>query len=318
MTQNTLLIRIGFTAVLILVGIYIYRTVFKQRVNASDKKSKVAEKPVEQNSTAKEKEAESAPAANEKTAAPKTAEAAATATAVLSEAQVAEMTRLKDEVQKLSADLASSLAQNEELKKNSAAVTEPEVVQSAKERISEAGGDELAAELQDKIQQLESRLAEYEIIAEDIAEISQLRQENQELRKKTSTANPESSSSESEMSTAEPVIEAEEVVVDSEPSNESSDETSDEIIADIADVALTEELVEPEISAEPAAMELSEAELLRAELEALTDQIESVPAEEVFADKSAEFNLVSEKPVTQTEQELIDQFEQDIDNKKDS
>lgn len=317
-TQNTLLIRIGFTAVLILVGIYIYRTVFKQRVSASEKKTKTVEKPVEENKTSVE--AEAATAVTEK-AAPKMAEAAATASAavnatVLSEAQIAEMARLKEEVQKLSTDLAASLAQNEELKKNNSSVMDAEVgpsAQTAKERISEAGGDELAAELQDKIQQLESRLAEYEIIAEDIAEISQLRQENQELRQKTAL-------------TTSTVDETEVAIPEEEtPQNEVSSEI--ETIAESTNVFADESVSESEGSAETAAaLELSEAELLRAELEALTDQIELPPAEDVqmagvsveVPSEVASFNLISEKPVTQTEQELIDQFEQDIDNKKDS
>ena len=96
------------------------------------------------------------------------------AAAGLTPEQVAQATELKHEVEKLKAELGHRTTQLEELK--------------AKEAAGGAvAGDGTPSEdlskLEARIKELESKLSEYEIISEDIADLSFYKEENQKLQK---------------------------------------------------------------------------------------------------------------------------------------
>lgn len=92
------------------------------------------------------------------------------------------------EVSALKAALAQALAKQEELQKLLAALTKDKAAVDAKlaagaSAPAAAGGDPNALkELNDKIAKLESRLAEYEVIEDDLANLKKYQQENKQLR----------------------------------------------------------------------------------------------------------------------------------------
>ncbi|MEQ1723298.1 MAG: hypothetical protein ABL930_08975 [Pseudobdellovibrio sp.] len=177
--NDTLLIRVGFTAVLVLIIVYVYRFFFVPKINIPVDES-AARAGNEKSTLAENKPAE---------------EKAASFDLSIVTKKTEEIESLKAEIAKLKVQAADSEKEISDLKEK--AEMQSTVTAEANEEIAtrseaasvatsnnEASTSDLVSNLNTKIEQLESRLAEYEIIAEDISEISQLRQENAELKKK--------------------------------------------------------------------------------------------------------------------------------------
>lgn len=216
--NDTLLIRIGFTAILVLIIVYIYRFFFVPKINIA----------VETPSVASEDKNNAAEAA-------KVSEGKASSTAASFDLSVVakkteEIENLKSEIEKLknqitdSEKLVSDLNEKVSMAQSAPAQTESENTNSGVSAAAGNGDPDMVASLNNQIEQLQNRLAEYEIIAEDISEISQLRHENAELKKKleaSSSSVAEAAPSALEETPVEevPIEEAqlEEVVVVDEP-----------------------------------------------------------------------------------------------------
>lgn len=160
-THNTLLIKIGFSAVSILIIAYVFRFFFMPRPQVAQTESTVV--------TRSEN--------------------------VAVGPNVEELAELQTEIDKLKQDIKKIENEKKELQKQisdmAAATTEvkSETVTQAPAAQSEdmQNLSQENAQMTEKIQQLEARLTEYEIISEDIAEVAQLKQENAALKSKVET-----------------------------------------------------------------------------------------------------------------------------------
>ena len=257
--HNTLMIRIGFTAILVLLIVYIFRFFFVPKVN-------VVHESIEP------KQAKETSEKNNSTESPSDDEAEAS----LALTESNELKQYEKEIERLNKELA--------LIRNQLKESDSPVAESASTEAPVAAVDvEKVNILNQKIENLESRLAEYEIIAEDISEIGQLRKENAELKQKmtddSGSQNPQvaQETQETEASASAP----------EEPTAEAK--SSDENL-------MNEEA-----------------------MAAIIDEVNagSVETETPVENEVADIKLTSEKEVTQSERELIDQFEE-ISNKKGS
>jgi hypothetical protein len=209
--NDTLLIRVGFTAVLVLVIVYIYRFFFVPKINipVDESQTKVI---IEKSTQVENKPAEEKAASFDLSVVAKKTEEIESLKAELAKLKIQaadsekEISSLKEKAEMQSAETAGANEEN---------ATRSEAASMATSN-NEASNSDLVSNLNSKIEQLESRLAEYEIIAEDISEISQLRQENAELKKKlaaeptaltedTETAQPEEVIADEPIATAEAV-----------------------------------------------------------------------------------------------------------------
>ncbi len=172
--NNTLMIQICFTVVLVLLVVYVYRLFFVVSSGPAETSSGNFEvsqlnQKIEQLLQQKidgQSNANSNPGN-------------------VSSGQVASAASSSDraEVQQLRAEVSTLRnALNESEKK--VFDMSPSATSDAAGLVENKIGEEKAAELSAKVEQLEARLAEYDVIAEDIAELSQLRSENSELKKR--------------------------------------------------------------------------------------------------------------------------------------
>ena len=157
--NNTLMIRIGFSAVLLLVIIYVFRYFFIPRISFVTQAEEAAA-------------ADEAQTAKEQKPAVETLAAEEQARTEEIEVLKAEVESLKAQIQELPAAAVSAVAAT------IATTAAPAPFSVAGTTAPPVKEDELVT----KIQSLEARLSEYEIIAEEIAEISILREENAELK----------------------------------------------------------------------------------------------------------------------------------------
>lgn len=260
-TNNTGMIRFGLTAVIILIGVYLFHTFFVNPGGAESAKEQTA-------------------------SAEQTAEKKTESAQVKDEAEKnllqQEIKKYQDEVEELKKQLApletlktenqSQLAQLDELKKKL------EQTQSLSSEVTASESDSSLSDLQKKIEELQARLSEYEIIAEDISEIGQLRQDNEELRRRLAEA-------------------AGDVIEKGETTPESSEPfpaaVSEESYINSSDQLLDEMLAEHESS---------KAAQSGSQISSYAD-IPDVP------------QMKSEKPVTATEQQMLNQFEESLAKK---
>ncbi|MBY0451409.1 MAG: hypothetical protein K2P92_00150 [Bdellovibrionaceae bacterium] len=171
-TNNTLMIRIGFSAVAVLVVAYVFRLFFMPR------------------------DVEKAVVANDMMA--------SSATGSMNIEELAELQTeidtLKEKVKVIETeklDLQKRLYE-QPVTMETAAISSPDGVTQVVPKIDPATASQSTesaskmnlehGELIQKIQQLEARLAEYEIIAEDIADVGQLKSENAQLKVKLEEA----------------------------------------------------------------------------------------------------------------------------------
>jgi hypothetical protein len=160
--NNTLMIRIGFSAVLLLVIAYVFRYFFVPRISVVT-------------------QAEEAAAAEEALAV-KDRKESSDLVAAEEQARTEEIESLKSEIISLKAqiqDLPAAVAAKVPGAAGAAAATAPAAPSAA---TAQAAVNVNENELVTKVQSLEARLAEYEIIADEIAEISLLREENAALK----------------------------------------------------------------------------------------------------------------------------------------
>lgn len=263
--NNTWMIRFGFTAVIILIGVYLFRNFFIAKSNA------VSE--AEKNDVKEKKEV------GEQQASTVELEKKYQTEVDSLKKQASELALIKEENQKLVAQLDQQKLELEQLKTQQLSVTQNNADFQAVSELQETTAEDSSG-LHKKIQELQARLAEYEIIAEDISEIGQLRQDNEELRKKIAelagaeqvaiTVSASAESVAQEM-TKEDVTQA--TAVETEYVN-SSDQLLDEMLA-----------------------EHESGKVIKQESSSYAD-IPDVPT------------MKSEKPVTATEQQMLNQFEE--------
>ena len=289
--NNTLMIRIGFTAILALLVIYVFRLFFLPKVNLvnelPDSESSDVAKP---GGKLDEDDLEKRKMVEQKQAQYYTNEI---------EKSLIEVSKLKDQLMDTNVIVADLKEKNLELTNQ----TKNVVVEA-----SAAGDPEDVAGLKNKVESLEARLSEYEIIAEDISEIGQLRKENAELKKQVELTQAAAV----ELPLPDPELELE-----------------------------PEPVPEPEIVAKPAAVEsLDEgqiADLLQAmeatssdapeDLSGLIEEVrlgdpvieenvvEEIKIEETTA--ASPIRLVGDKEVSAGERDMLDHFEE-ISKKKGS
>jgi regulator of replication initiation timing len=265
-TNNTLMIRIGFSAVAVLVVAYVFRLFFMPR------------------------DVEKAVVANDMMA--------SSATGSMNIEELAELQTeidtLKEKVKVIETeklDLQKRLYE-QPVTMETAAISSPDGVTQVVPKIDPATASQSTesaikmnlehGELIQKIQQLEARLAEYEIIAEDIADVGQLKSENAQLKVKLEEA---------VLKAAEPRIEA---------------------VPEITETAsLADEVVAVVTEADTSASD--------AEIDAmLQESLGESGVSDVVAESRPQTQVVlhSEIEVTEEEKLIIDEFESFQNRKK--
>lgn len=275
-TNNTWMIRFGFTAVIVLIGVYIFRSFF-----VANSKIKTDVAPESENKEVKETEA-----IKEQKLSAAVSEVAAElekkhqAEVENFKRQISELAIVREENQKLVAQLGEQKQELEQFKlqqqsanmnnsKSTAEAIEP------KEVSADTSG------LHKKIEELQARLAEYEIIAEDISEIGQLRQDNEELRRRIA-----------DLAGAEPAA----VQVSASAESVAQEMTKENVTQATP--------VEPEYS--------NSSDQLLDEMLAEHESNKSTQQDSSYADIPDVPNIKSDKPVTATEQQMLNQFEESL------
>lgn len=271
--NNTLMIRVGFTAILALLIIYFFRYFFLPKINmVEDSLAKGGDKDNKgkAGTSFDEDDLEKRKAVEQKQAQYYTAEI---------EKSLIEIAKLKDQLMDANTMLTDLKEKNQNLMLQTATSDGAVQEQPAVEGGGPADADYIVG-LKSKVESLEARLSEYEIIAEDISEIGQLRKENTELRKKLGTDTP--------VDVAEPLGEDLLVVDESLPESENGD-----IL----------------LQTEPAVQQ-GETVTVEPEQAAVTELVEQSLEAPVTAIK-----IVSEKEVSTSDRDLIDHFEETTNKK---
>lgn len=286
-TNNALMIRIGFSAVAVLVVAYVFRLFFMPRD---------VEKVV-------------------------TADSMATSSATGS-MNIEELAELQTEIDTLKEKVKMIETEKIELQKQlyeqpvtleTATASSPDSVVKVAPQIdpvnrAEGSADSLNkmnvehGELIEKIQQLEARLAEYEIIAEDIADVGLLKSENAELKLQLEKVVQEVVSLKSDGVTK--VVEA---------------QHTSEAVAVVADIIPPEDIVLADAAPEVVHHEVADTSASDAEIDAmLQDSLDSSTPPEAVADSTPQTQLIlnSELEVTEEEQAIINDFESFQNRKK--
>ena len=168
------MIRIGFTAILVLLMIYIFRFFFVPRVSSIDELLKPEgphDKAANSGSSLSNSEGN---VLDKKTS------------TSLSENQISEMERKIEELSVFKGETVKLRVQLNEAE-SSIFDLKAQLIEAQKLVAQPNEGQidpEVLKKINQKNEQLEARLAEYEIIAEEISEISQIRKENIELKQK--------------------------------------------------------------------------------------------------------------------------------------
>jgi len=288
---NTQIIKGGFAIVFLLLIIYVYRLFFVASATAPEGSL---------NTDALEQKLNQL-LENQKTK-------AATEPAEVSDVATAEIDRLKLEVYGLKQQLA-------EAEKKAV-----EVVATAAPSAPAADPNTPSPAQAELIKSLESRLAEYEIIAEDIAELTQLRNENTSLKAQLTQLGATPNNAPASAAASEPMID--ESVLSAEP--EVPPVIEKPIAAEPEPILEAEPAVTPEVEAAPVINETeaatapsetsdqSDAERkFQAALEeaaaAVGDAMENPNTDEVLAAASAE--------ISAEDQKLLEEFEQTVNKK---
>ncbi|MGZ3726659.1 MAG: hypothetical protein ACXWQQ_12700 [Pseudobdellovibrio sp.] len=278
--NNTLLIRIGFSAVIILILVYAYRFFFVPEISVVE--------------TEQSRAAKSAAKAG-------------------SDLNIEELAELQLEVENLKSQLKQAVAEKAAASVSSVGSTEAMatpasagldmVAEQTKQLLEERTKSE--KELSDKVKNLEARLSEYEIIAEDIAEISKLKQENESLKTKLA----ENEAAPVKARAADPA----EV-----PRTETPPETFQEEVQ-IEEVMAVDEAVDPELEAleNYAAEKKIESDASGSQVaDAALNEEEPVAATTDQDEIMSQILLKSEVPVTTEEKNNLNDFEKFIATKK--
>ncbi len=287
--NNTLMIRIGFTAILALLVIYVFRLFFLPKVNlVNELVDSENQNPVKSGGQLDEDELEKRKIVEQKQAEYYTNEI---------EKSLIEVAKLKDQLIDTNTLVTDLKEKNLELinQTRNAVVEAPSA--------GEAGDPEVVVELKSKVENLEARLSEYEIIAEDISEIGQLRKEIAELRRQAENA---------------PTVAVN--IPEIEPTPEAAP------IPEPIPEPAPEPAPEPEINVEAAAVEkLDEAQIADLIL-AMETTASDAPATQENVVEEIQINeattappvrLVGDKEVSASERDMLDHFEE-ISKKKGS
>lgn len=173
--NNTLMIKIGFTAILALLVIYVFRYFFMPKVNVVNesldsaggaKSGALDEADIEKRKIVEQKQAEYYTSEIEKL--------------------LIEIAKLKDQLMETNTIVTDLKEKNQELTVQAQNVTAQQ--DNPPPEANGSSSAEYIVTLKGKVENLEARLSEYEIIAEDISEIGQLRKDNAELRKQLTEA----------------------------------------------------------------------------------------------------------------------------------
>ncbi len=193
---NSLIIQIGFTIVLILIVVYVYRLFFSPTVadtiaqEANLELSEVSQKLNQilnqQNSNqampqATQKESQQAPSDPKANYGIETVERM--------KAEILQLQQKLNESEKKVFELtptSGNSSQNDKASIANSTEAAFNVIQGSNDQSAQQ-----IAELNKKMENLQARLSEYDIIADDIAELSQLRAENAELKSKLSNSQVE-------------------------------------------------------------------------------------------------------------------------------
>jgi regulator of replication initiation timing len=270
--NNSLMIKIGFSAVVLLLAVYVFRFFFMPSIS-------VVENAVKSDS----------PKPN-------------------SDMNIEELAELQAEVDTLKAKLKE--LQKGEQKAAAAQAATPSAGLETVTPSAPAAQDadpSAAKELKEKIRVLESRLSEYEIIAEEIAEIGKLKQENEDLKQKLKAA-PEKNA---EVATEQTI---------EEPLGNPSDQEIDDLLGSALESAPQEPVSAETVGSVNA--ETDDTIEVNGALAAETPEDVSGTAgvqEEAAEQKVGSASLAPEKPelfilhsdveVTEEEKELINSFE---------
>lgn len=200
--NNGLMIQSGFTIILVLIVVYIYRMFFVPEEVETEASAEVALLNQKINQLLEQQT--------------KAALSGQTTTTLDENGEPQDVEKLKSEIFKLRELLNESEKKVFEMAPtgkvdapSSQAVQAANSASAGESPVSTVVPENSAqvAELSAKIKQLETRLAEYDIIADDIAELSQLRSENSEMKKKLEGL----VNNATEKSAVEPVVAAAEV-----------------------------------------------------------------------------------------------------------
>lgn len=176
-------------------------------------------------------------------------------------------------------------------------------------------------ELTEKVQQLEARLSEYDIIADDIAELSQLRADNIELKKKINDLTEQLASAQSKTITHAEVKEPIKVSEAADPAAKSIEPTQEAVPA-VADSTTTEPPVSTAMQETTSDTSILESVLTDLNLDGSTSNIEELVANQdnasslidslqtqtVVQDESTNAEA-SHKEVDDEEKNLMSEFE---------
>lgn len=282
-TYNTQLIKAGFGIVFLLLIIYVYRLFFMASTSSGPEAS-VNTDAIEQklNQILETQKVKAAQAEDQ--------------SQINDQRSSAEADRLKLEVYNLKQQLAES-----EKKAAASAAAAP------------ASADAGSPEQVEKIRSLESRLAEYEIIAEDIAELSQLRTENAKLKEQLGGA--PATESVAATSEAEPKIDIEELVMP-----EVVEEKAAEPVQAAAAAPAPENAEEQAIQQALAEAEAAAAEAVAAEAAAMMQQTQVAETKpEPASPQDAADDLIAslaasteQAAISEEDQKLLAEFEQTI------
>ncbi len=181
---NAQIIQAGFAVVFLLIIVYVYRAFFMAGSLSGDMADVAHSPAIEQklNQILEIQRSKSGSSASASAASSKTAAGSGSA---LNQNAEEEIDKLKAEIynlrQQLSDVAKSSVGSSSE---SSAVASATQALEAGME--NDAVSSKATVEMVVKVKELESRLAEYEIIADDIAELSQLRADNAKLKEQLS------------------------------------------------------------------------------------------------------------------------------------
>ncbi len=264
--NNTLLIRIGFSAVIILILVYAYRFFFVPEISVVKTEGEASSKSAGSGSGSVD-------------------------------LNIEELAELQSEVENLKHQLKQAMTERAN------AATASSSAGAGLDMVAEQNQDQeeskrATTELNEKVKTLEARLSEYEIIAEDIADIGKLRQENESLKAKLAEA---------AMSSITPkAAPAAQTAPEEEQEAEVFDTSNEVIFADDdAPVAATQEAAPVEAPVE---------EELNPELEALENYVatKATPKDEM----TSQIVIKSDIEVTVEDKNNLNDFEKYLQMKK--
>ena len=169
-------------------------------------------------------------------------------------------------------------------------------------------------ELTEKVQQLEARLSEYDIIADDIAELSQLRADNIELKKKINDLTEQLASAQSKTITHAEVKEPIKASEAAEPAVKSIAPTQEEAVPVVADSTTTEPPVSTAMQETTSDTSILESVLTDLNLDGSTSHIEELAANQ---DKAS--NLIDSlqtQAVVQEESTNLETAHKEVDDEE--